>query len=193
MDKEDIFYYIYGYLHSPEYREMFSDDLKLSLPHIGFVDSYNDFKTFSDAGRRLANLHTRYEDVEPYKGVTIKGFINESDILNNSDICKVRKMKLDVDKRKLVYNERIIIENIPEEAFEYVINGRSAIAWIVNQYQIDIDTESGIVNDPNEYAGSSYILRLLLSVINVSVQTMEIVKSLPSIGLSDSEGEKNIS
>ena len=74
-------------------------------------------------------------------------------------------MKLDPAGRRLVYNEFITIENIPEEAFRYIVNGRSALGWIVDQYQISKDKESGIVNDPNEYAGSAYILNLILSVI----------------------------
>ena len=94
-------------------------------------------------------------------------------------------MKLVPDKHRLIYNEYITIDDIPDEAFEYVVNGRSALGCIVDRYQITTDKESGIVNDPNEYAGSTYILKLVLSVINVSVKTMEIVKNLPHTSFKD--------
>lgn len=185
----DLFFYVYGYLHSPEYRSMFSDNLKLSLPKIGLVNSYDDFMAFSEAGRKLSDLHTKYEDVEPYYGVRINGDAPIEDILGKTNIHHVTKMKLVPDKHRLIYNEYITIDDIPNEAFEYVVNGRSALEWIVDRYQITTDKESGIVNDPNEYAGSTYILKLVLSVINVSVKTMEIVKNLPSIGLDKDMGE----
>lgn len=189
VSSEDLFFYVYGYLHSPEYRSMFSDDLKLSLPKIGFVDSYDDFTAFSEAGRKLSELHTRYEDVEPYQGVRINGNAPVEDIIGKTDLHHVTKMKLIPDKHRLVYNEYITIDNIPDEAFEYIVNGRSALGWIVDRYQVTTDKESGIVNDPNEYAGSTYILKLILSVINVSVKTMDIVKNLSSIGLDKCVGD----
>ena len=181
ISSEDLFFYVYGYLHSPEYRNAFSDDLKLSLPKIGFVDSYEDFKALSEAGRKLSELHTRYEDVEPYAGVRVNGNAAVEDIIGKTDLHHVTKMKLVPEKHQLVYNEYITIDDIPDEAFEYIVNGRSALGWIVDRYQITTDKESGIVNDPNEYAGSTYILKLVLSVINVSVKTMEIVRNLPKL------------
>lgn len=185
VSSEDLFFYVYGYLHSPEYRSMFSDNLKLSLPKIGLVNSYDDFMAFSEAGRKLSNLHTKYEDVEPYYGVRINGDAPIEDILGKTNIHHVTKMKLVPDKHRLIYNEYITVDDIPDEAFEYVVNGRSALGWIVDRYQITTDKESGIVNDPNEYAGSTYILKLVLSVINVSVKTMEIVKNLPHTSFKD--------
>lgn len=184
ITKEDIFFYVYGYLHSPGYRSTFSNDLKFSLPKIDFVDSYEDFKIFSDAGRKLSDLHTGYEDVEPYMDVKINGEVDISKILSHVDLHRVTKMKLIPESHKLIYNEYITIENIPQEAFEYIVNGRSAIGWLVDQYQVSTDKESGIVNDPNEYAGGTYILKLVLSVINVSVKTMEIVRSLPHLSFT---------
>ena len=181
VTKEDIFYYVYGYLHSPEYRESFSDDLKLSLPKIGLVDDYDEFKTFSVAGRNLADLHLNYEGLEPPSTVKLSGDQKVEDILKNLDICRVKKMKLIPEKRKLIYNQYITIENIPEEAFDFVINGRSALGWIVEQYQYSVDKASGIINDPNEYAGGAYILKLVLSIISVSMKTMDIVKNIPKL------------
>lgn len=191
VTKEDIFYYVYGYLHSTDYRNAFTYDLKLSLPRIGFVDDPDDFRIFVDAGRRLADLHLNYESAPPCEGVLINGKSDVESFLGNESLLKVTKMKLDLTGRRLVYNEFITIENIPEEAFRYIVNGRSALGWIVDQYQIFKDKESGIINDPNEYAGSAYILNLILSVITVSVETTRIQRLLPRlIILENEEGDE---
>jgi len=187
VTKEDIFYYVYGYLHSPEYRELFSDDLKMSLPRINLVESKEDFLAFSEAGRRLAVLHTNYENVEPFEGLTFSNGESLDSLLADEARCRVTKMKVLPDEGKVEYNNRIIVSNIPKEAFEYIVNGRSAIEWIADQYRYTVDKKSGIVNDPNEYAGGSYILKLLCSVITVSVRTMEIVKGLPRLDLGEEE------
>jgi predicted helicase len=190
VTKEDIFYYIYGYLHSPEYRKTFSDDLKLSLPKIDFVLDKNDFDAFVKAGRDLADLHLNYEDREPPEYVKLSGNMDIHSILAKEDICKVKKMRVYPDEHKVVYNEHITVENIPEEAFQYIVNGRSAIGWLADQYQYSVDKDSGIVNDPNEYAGGSYVLKLLLSIITVSVETVKIVNGLPKLNFnSDLTGE----
>ena len=185
ITKEDIFFYIYGYLHSPEYRILFSDDLKFSLPRIGFVSNIKDYNKILQAGRELAYLHTHYEEVEPYMGVKIEGNISLENILSKKDLHRVTKMRLYPEERKLVYNEYITIYDIPQDAFRYVVNGRSALGWLVDQYQITVDKESGIVNDPNEFAGGTYILRLVLSIITVSVETMRIVDSLPKLDFKE--------
>ncbi|MDI3483313.1 MAG: hypothetical protein PWQ88_1184, partial [Candidatus Methanomethylophilaceae archaeon] len=192
VTKEDIFYYVYGYLHSPEYRELFSDDLKMALPRVGLVDSKEDFLVFSEAGRQLADLHTNYENVEPFEGLTFSNGESLDDLLADEARCRVTKMKVFPDEGKVEYNSHIIVSNIPKEAFEYVVNGRSAIAWIADQYRYTKDKKSGIINDPNEYAGGSYILKLLCSVITVSVKTMEIVNSLPRLNLEETEQKSSI-
>lgn len=181
--KEDVFFYVYGYLHSPEYREAYAEDLKLSLPRIGLVGSGEDFWAFSRAGRALADLHLNYERVDPPESLVFSGSVGIEDALGDDGkgFCRVTKMKLSPEERSLVYNQHITIENIPEEAFEYKVNGRAALGWIVDQYQCSTDKYSGIVNDPNEYAGGRYVLKLALSVIGVSVKTMEIVKNMPRL------------
>ena len=186
VSKEDIFFYVYGFLHSPEYREIFSDDLKLSLPRIKFIDEPKIFWEFSKAGRDLAELHLKYE-VEPPESLRYKGDVQE--MLRNPTLCRTEGMKLDEDERRLVYNGHLTIENIPKEAFEYVVNGRSALGWLVDQYKYTTHTESDIANDPNEYGGGQYILRLVLSVIGMSVKATEIVNSLPKLELYESSGQ----
>jgi predicted helicase len=179
ITKEDIFYYVYGFLHSPEYREMFANDLKKMLPRLPLVEDVKDFWSFSKAGRQLAELHLNYETVPPYEGVNVVG--------EESNFFKVEKMRFPKKDQKdtIHYNSSIAISNIPLEAYEYVVNGKSAIEWIMERYQITTHKESQITNDPNDWANEvgnpRYILDLLLSIINVSVQTREIVGKLPKI------------
>ncbi len=185
--KEDIFHYVYGFLHSPEYREMFANDLKKMLPRLPLVDDIKDFWKFSKAGRELAEIHINYETVPPFKGVKVKGA--------DSKFYTVEKMRFPKKDQKdtIIYNSKITIENIPARAYEYVVNGKSAIEWIMERYQVTTHKESGITNDPNDWAkevgNPSYILDLLLSIINVSVKTVEIVESLPKIDFSTIEKE----
>ena len=190
VSKEDIFYYVYGILHSPDYRETFANDLKKMLPRIPLVDDVRHFWKFSKAGRKLADLHINYESVPPYDGVIVNGaeilsFLdNEPSDTNLFRVEKMRFPKKD-QKETILYNSKITIENIPEEAYEYVVNGKSAIEWIMERYQVKVDKKSGIKNDPNDWAkevgNPRYILDLLLSIINVSVQTVDIVGDLPEL------------
>lgn len=179
VKKEDIFYYVYGFLHSPEYRETFANDLKKMLPRLPLVDDVKDFWSFSKAGRKLAELHINYEEVPPYEGVTVNGDDGKS--------YKVDKMRFPKKGQKdsIIYNSKITVESIPAEAYEYVVNGKSAVEWIMERYQVTTHKDSGITNNPNDWSDEvgnpRYILDLLLSVINVSVQTVEIVKGLPKV------------
>jgi len=185
VTKEDIFFYVYGFLHSPDYRNTFTDDLKMSLPKIEFVSNPEDFWTFSKAGRELAEIHLNYEKVKAPETIKFSGAIKIEDVLKEPNLCHITKMKVLPKERKVIFNQFLTIENIPEEAFEYIVNGKSAIEWIEDQYQYSKDNDSGIINDPNEYSGGKYILNLLLSVIGVSVKTVEIVKALPKLILED--------
>jgi len=185
VTKEDIFYYVYGILHSQEYRIAFANDLKKMLPRLPLVDDVRDFWKFSKAGSKLADLHLNYESVESYPYVTVTGV--ESEFF---EVQKMRFPKKD-EKDKIIYNSKITVSNIPEKAYEYVVNGKSAIEWIMERYQVTIDKKSQIKNDPNDWAvevgNPRYILDLLLSVINVSVQTVDIVNQLPTISFNNSE------
>lgn len=185
--KEDIFYYVYGILNSKDYKKHFSADLKKSLPRIPIVDAYEDFIKFSDSGHKLAELHINYENISPFPNVQIK---KSNDAPNDNSLYEVKKMRFEkvgrvANKHTIIYNEYLIITNIPDKAYEYVVNGKSAIEWIMERYAITTDKDSGIENDPNdwskEHGNPSYIFDLLLSVINVSVQTVNIVNSLPKL------------
>ena len=188
ITKEMIFYYVYGLLHSPDYRERFAADLKKSLPRIPIVEDVNDFMDFYQYGKKLADLHLNYETVEPYPDcdVYIADFV-ESENYTEYDHFRVDKMRFKSkdDKSVIIYNGNIRIENIPAKAYEYVVNGKSAIEWIVERYCVSQDKKSLIKNDANdwgkEHGKPRYILDLLLSVINVSVQTVDIVNKLPKL------------
>ncbi|HZL04092.1 MAG TPA: type ISP restriction/modification enzyme, partial [Coriobacteriia bacterium] len=193
VTRDDVFYYVYGLLHSPDYRTTFAADLKKMLPRIPRVPSVEDFCAFAAAGRELATLHIGYESVtayplritgEPGPGVVGQGLY---------DWYRVEKMRFGgagkaKDRSTVVYNSRVTVAGIPEEAYEYLLGSRSAIEWILERYQVKTDKASGIVNDPNDWAAEvgdpRYILDLLARIVTVSVETVRIVKSLPPIDFS---------
>ena len=183
ITKEQIFYYVYGFLHNKEYCEKFSSDLKKMIPRIPLIANTDNFLAYVKAGQELAELHINYETIPAYKGCLVKG--------EEENYFKVKKIKFDDKKCKstIIFNSKITISNIPLEAYDYVINGRSAIEWILDRYKIRTDKDSGIINDPNDWAIESgnerYILDLLLSIIEVSLRTMEIVKGLPRVNFDE--------
>ena len=179
VTKEDIFYYVYGLLHSPDYRKTFAADLRKMLPRLPLVDIPADFWAFSKAGRALADLHLNYEAQPACPDVKVEGA--ES---GKFEVKKMRFPRKD-DKSVIEYNSWIKISNIPPEAYDYVVNGRSAIEWIMERYQIKTDKASGLVNDPNDWAKEQgtprYILDLLLSIVTVSLKTTSLVNGLPKM------------
>ena len=177
VSKEDIFYYVYGFLHLPRYREEFAADLKKSLPRLVMVQDTEKFFALRDAGRALAEIHLNYEKQEPPSGVEVIGA--------ESGNFAVTKLRLSKDKTELYYNKDITIKNIPARAFEYVVNGRSPLEWIIDRYQIKTDKASQITNNPNDWCAEHnqprYILDLILSCITVSLKTLDIVENLPEV------------
>jgi predicted helicase len=181
MTKEDIFWYVYGVLHSPEYRTRFAVDLKKSLPRIPLV---RDFWVFSSAGRKLGDLHLNYETVEPYPLTEEKKGLDH----DPASFYRVKKMVFskkdgEPDKTAIVYNEHLTLRDIPLEAYEYVVNGKSAIEWIMERYAVTVDKESGITNDPNawcaEHGNPRYVADLLKRIVRVSVESVRLVRGLP--------------
>lgn len=174
VSDEDIFYYVYGILHSPIYRQKYANDLKKMLPHIPLLEK-DLFFHFSNAGRELAELHLNYENQEKLKEVLVSG--------EKSNNFKVSKMSFDDKniKDRIFFNNDITISNIPEKAYQYIINGKSAIEWIMERYQYKQDTDTLIINDPNKWDEDNprYILDLILSIITVSVKTVEIIERFP--------------
>ncbi|MCR5834638.1 MAG: DEAD/DEAH box helicase family protein [Selenomonadaceae bacterium] len=180
LSKEDIFYFVYGYLHLPAYRETFAAELKKSLPRLDLPSTVEKFFAYSHAGRALAEIHLHYEQQEPPAGVEIIGAEK-----NNFAVEKIKFASKD-DKTTLIYNDDIKIKNIPLRSYEYVVNGRSPLEWIIDRYQVKTDAASGITNDPNawgaEHKSPRYILDLIMSCITVSLKTLEIVEGLKKIG-----------
>ena len=179
--KEDIFYYVYGILNSNEYTTVFENDLKKSLPKIPIIDNLDEFTKILNIGKKLADLHLNYEKTEIYKNCTI---------IKNKENYNVIKMKFGKNKDKSIieYNDNIIIKDIPEKAYEYIINGKSAIEWIMERYSITNDKKSEIINNPNEWSKENnddeYILNLLLKIINVSIKTVDLRKKIPNLNLN---------
>ncbi|AHI73746.1 putative helicase [Burkholderia thailandensis 2002721723] len=191
ITKEDVFYYVYGLLHSPDYRERYGDTLRKELPRIPCVKTPADFWAFSKAGRKLADLHINYETVAMYP-LQIEG----GGLLLTDNDYRVEKMRYgkngkDKDLTTLIYNDKITIKGIPLEAYEYVVNGKPALDWVVERQCVKVDdgkNGSGIVNDANDYAietmnNPRYPLELFQRVVTVSLETMKIVKSLPHLDI----------
>jgi len=176
VDKWQIFHYVYGLLHSPEYREKYKANLKRELPRIPMPKSIEQFQAFASAGERLADLHVNYESQQEYPLERVE---SPGKPLN----WRVQKMKLTKDKTAIVYNEFLTLSGIPPEAFEYRLGNRSALDWIIDRYQVHTDKRSGIVNDPNRPDGQEHIVRLIGKIITVSLETVRIVKSLPSYSI----------
>ena len=191
IDADSVFYYIYGILHSKDYRETYANNLQKELPRIPRVASFADFKAFEMAGRALSDLHVNYEQVEPYAGCTVSGLEEGAD----ADDLRVTKLKYGkiagkkgnaaLDKTKIVYNDQITITDIPLEVQDYVVNKKSALDWVVERCGVSVDKASQIVNDFNhmaeEMGDPQYILHLILRVITVSLETNKIVASLPTL------------
>ncbi|MBG7956647.1 DEAD/DEAH box helicase [Enterococcus faecium] len=179
ISEEDTFFYVYGVLHSPEYQQKYANDLQKALPRIPIL---KDTEQYVKIGRELAELHLNYENQVAWDGV-------EVEYSGTSPSYKVNKMK---HPKKgmlgtIIYNDQITIKNIPEKAYKYVVNGRPAIEWIIDQYRIKVDSKSGIIDDPNRFSENpKYILNLLLSVITVSMKTLELIEELPEFEISDS-------
>ena len=193
ISKWDIFHYVYGLLHHPEYRQRYQANLKRDFPHIPFA---LDFWAFATAGARLAKIHVDYEQMPPYP-------LNIIETPGKSLTWRVEKMRLSRDKTQIRYNEFLTLEGIPAQAFDYQLGNRSALEWVVDQYRVKVDKRSGIVNDPNclareiltekfcnndkifcAKADDQYIVNLLQKVIAVSVETVEIVEGLPELSVS---------
>ena len=205
VTKADVFYYVYALLHSPEYRKQYGADLKKSLPHIPLVASREGFVAFTTAGRGLADLHLDYESVEPGPlSLVVDGQDVPWDLREtiSPSLLHVEKMRyprvrrdgrLEDDKTSIVYNEHVTVSGIPTRAQDYLLGSRSVLDWLLDRYRVSTHKASGIVNDPNDWmaegagggptasAQPHYLLDLIARITTVSVQTQEIVASLPPL------------
>jgi len=172
VNKDDIFYYLYAVLNSPKYVETYSESLVKEMPRIPMLAHFPEYVRI---GRALADLHLHYE--KPVTAAEIGVTVD----MRTEDYTIVDKMRFGKGKDKSIieYNPYITIRDIPAAAYDYIVNGKSAIEWIVEQYAVTTDKASGIVNDPNTYAGGKYVFDLLLSIISVSLKTQELIAQLP--------------
>jgi predicted helicase len=204
ITKWDIFYYTYAVLHHPEYCTRYAANLKRELPRIPYarVSSASElsrsdkergrradsarspdneaFHAFAKVGKRLADLHVEYEKQKEYPLERVEKPGQKLDF-------RVEKMRLSKDKQTLVYNDFLTLTGIPKETYEYRLGNRSALEWVIDQYQVSTDKRSGITNDPNRDDDPEYILRLIGQVITVSLETVKIVNALPDLGLPKEE------
>ena len=198
ITKWDIFYYVYGVLHHPEYRAKYAENLKRELPRIPLA---KDFWGFSKAGKELARLHIEYEKLEPWplkfiETTAVAAVSDRRPAVGTPPLQKAErrsalqiplsyrvedKMRLAKDHRSLKVNDSLTLGGIPPETFEYRLGNRSALEWVIDQYQVTEDKHSGIRSDPNRPDDPEYIVRLVGQVIRVSLETVKLVKSLPAL------------
>lgn len=177
LNKENLMYYIYGLFHSNDYKNKFSANLSKELPRIPLVKNKTKF---IEIGRKLINLHLNYESCDLSSEVVINQSENPS--------YKIKKMTFPKrnEKSTIIVNNDITIKEIPNRAYDYKVNGKSAIEWVMDQYQIKVDKNSGIIDDPNEYSDDpKYILNHLLKIINLSVLTIDLIHELPPLEIID--------
>ena len=182
LSTDDTFAYVYGLLNSKEYQTKYANDLRKDLARIPIV---KDKEKYVEIGKKLMDLHLNYEEVPMYEDVSIESKADPSYKVNKMKFDKTKNIetnKKEKDRSTIIFNTDITIKNIPEKAYEYVVNGKSAIEWIMDQYQVKTDKKSGITDDPNDFSDDpKYIFNLLLRIINVSVQTVDLVNSLPKL------------
>ena len=179
ITKEDIFWYVYGILHSPEYTSRFTANLKKMLPRIPFAQ---DFHAFRDAGRELGNWHLNYETVPPYLLTEDKKRLVMEDDDYRVDKMRFGRKDRRPDKTVIVYNNHLVLRDIPLETYDYVVNGKPAIEWIMERYRVSTNKGSGIENNPNAWSEEPrYIVDLVKRIVRVSVESARIVKSLPTL------------
>lgn len=171
ITKWDIFHYVYALLHHHAYRERYAANLKRELPRVPFAP---DFRAFAEAGARLADLHVNYERQPEYPLERVENPRAPLD-------WRVERMKLSKDKTQIVYNDFLTLAGVPPEAFEYRLGNRSALEWVIDQYQVSTDKRSGITNDPNRADDPQYVVRLVGQVIGVSLETVAVVRALPDL------------
>jgi len=184
VNRQEIFSYVYGILHSEQFRETYEDNLVKERPRIPLPKGSTQFEAFRDAGQNLIDLHLSYENVEPYP---LEEDVSRED-LAPYDLYRVTKMRFPKGQgvkdrpTSIVYNDFIMLNGIPDEAWDYMLSGKSALYWIMDRYQVKRDKESGIINDPNEFSDDPrYIVDLVKRIVTVSVETLKIVRDLPKL------------
>ena len=176
---DDIFDYIYGLLHAPDYGKTFANDLSKELPRIPFA---TDFHAFTEAGRALTELHLGYETCKEYPLQVIYTQTGEPRPEHFRITQKTMRFVDKEDRTTLALNDFIHLGEIPPEAHQYEVNGRSPIGWFIDRYYIKEDTESGKTNDPNGwFEDPRDLVTAFRRIVHVSVETVRIVAALPAL------------
>lgn len=174
IEKEDIFYYLYAVLQCRKYIELYGDNLSKEMPRIPMLDKFPEYVRI---GKELAELHLAYEQEIDPSNIGLKIQINKPDY--TVEKMQFKKEGKTVQKDTIYFNRFITISNIPERAYQYIVNGKSAIEWVMERYAVTVDKASGIMDNPNLYGEEKYIFNLLISVIALSVKTQDLIDSLP--------------
>ena len=192
IKSEQVFFYIYGILHSEDYRLIFKNNLNKEIPRIPYVKSFKDFIKIENIGKSLSSIHLKFLDVNKYP-ISIK-FLNQSNA-KDEDLYRVKKMKHPIfngkkDLSKIIYNNYITLEKIPLEAYEYKVNEKSAIHWIMDQQSFTQNEDTNIIDDPNDYAintvkNVNFQIELIQKIITVSLETQKLIKILPALQISN--------
>ncbi len=169
ITEEEIFYYIYAIFHHKGYLKKYKNSLAKEAPRIALSE---DFKELSTLGKELGELHLNYENGEMHTSVKYTTLMN-AEIEGYYDVEKMTK-KGD----SILYNQNITITKIPQKAFDYVVNGKSAIDWVIERYQKTMDKDSLIENNPNDYAGGKYVFELLCRVIKLSEKSVDLIEKI---------------
>ena len=189
--EDDLFYHVYGLLHSKSFREAFAADLEKSPLRIPMPVTLSDFHAFAEAGRELAELHVGYEYVKPFD---LDVQLTDGWDLKSPDAYRIVKMSYpnrnnEPDKTRIAYNAGITLAGIPRAVHDYQLGPRSALDWLIYRYKVTTHDESGINNDPNDWATERgeprYILDLIRRVVTVSLETNRIVETLPELPLEN--------
>jgi predicted helicase len=174
VTKWDIFHYVYAMLHHPQYRERYAGNLKRDLPHIPLLYRKEAFLACVGIGKQLMDIHLHYEQAKEYPLKWVE----------NGDVpfrWRVEKMKLTPDKTAVMVNESLTLSGVPQECSQYRLGNRSALEWVIDQYQVSEDKRSGIVSNPNQLDDEEYIVRLVGKVITVSIETVRLVNELGQV------------
>jgi predicted helicase len=143
------------------------------------TDATQAFWHMVATGKALMQSHLNYEQAEPYPLTRVWTPGKEQSF-------HVQRMKLNSDKTSLVVNETLTLTGIQPECFEYRLGNRSALEWIIDQYQVTEDLRTDRVSDPNKKDDPEYIVRLVCQIVTVSMETVRMVNDLQtSVNFND--------
>ena len=187
LSEDDTFAYTYGLLNSQDYQKKYQNDLTKELARIPIV---KDKERYVEIGKKLIDMHINYEKMPVYDKVKIDYNGKPNYRVSKMKFAKRRNVngKVENDRSTIIYNDSITISEIPDKAYQYIVNGRSAIEWIMDQYRVKTDKKSGITDDPNDFSDDpKYIFNLLLRIITVSLKTIDLINQLPKFEVENED------